>query len=312
MLKKRPREPKAVDTELVEIYDDLAHQDEQIRLKAAHRLLTNFSNRSKSSLDQHWAILKRLFRGLCSSRKAARLGFSVAATELLSLVFSSYVQERTIETSEIVDLLEKETIVEGNVSGQEERDHYFGRVFGAESIVKSSILWSPGQALDQWRRLLDLICGIASKKPWLRQECGWLLYKTIGALPDEFRHLIEPALHTHDMIRTPEGVAIALALISTSGSADDLAWQDGHPLAKKKVGKLAGIMKDARSKQEPDQERELQGSAVWTPQLHFAWEVVLSEMYAAKKGKKILDFETFWLQAVDRKEAPYFPLSHQC
>ena len=310
MSNKRPREPKAVDTELVEIYDDLAHQDEQIRLPAAHRLLTNFSDPSKTSLDQHWAILKRLFRGLCSSRKAARLGFSVAATELLSAVFSSYVREHTIETAEIVDLLENETVVEGNVSGQEERDHYFGRLFGAESIVKSSILWSPVQAVDQWRRLLDLLCLIASKKPWLRQECGWLLYKIVGVLPDDFRNVLEPTLRAHDMVRTPEGVAIALKLIAASGSADGSGWQDGHPLAKKKVANLAGIMKDARSKQELDQERELHGSAIWTPQLHFAWEVVLTEMYAGKKGKKLLDFETFWLQVADREEAPCLPLRY--
>jgi DNA polymerase phi len=115
--KKRPREVKATDTQLIEIYDDLANEDEAIRLKAAYALLSQFST-GTTTIEQHKTILKRLFRGLCSGRKAARLGFSVALTEFLSQVFLPYIDDHKIEASEIIDLLESQTAVEGKTSGQ--------------------------------------------------------------------------------------------------------------------------------------------------------------------------------------------------
>ena len=116
MSKKRQREVKATDTKLIEIYDDLANDDEEIRLKAAYALLSRFS--ANTTIDQHKNILKRLFRGLCSGRKAARLGFSVALTEFLSQVILAYIDGEEIEVLEIVDLLESQTAVDGSTSGQ--------------------------------------------------------------------------------------------------------------------------------------------------------------------------------------------------
>ena len=116
MSKKRPREVKAAATQLIEIYDDLANEDEEIRLRAAHTLLSQFS--VNITIEQHKTILKRLFRGLCSGRKAARLGFSVALTEFLSQVFLPYLDDQKVNASEIIDLLESQTAVDGSTSGQ--------------------------------------------------------------------------------------------------------------------------------------------------------------------------------------------------
>jgi DNA polymerase phi len=117
MSKKRPREATAADTRLIEIYDDLANEDEEIRLKAAHALLSQFSYKD-TPIEQHKTILKRLFRGLCSGRKAARLGFSVALTEFLSEVFPPYINDQKVNAPEIIDLLESQTAVDGSTSGQ--------------------------------------------------------------------------------------------------------------------------------------------------------------------------------------------------
>ena len=76
---KRPREAPNINTGLIEIYEDLASENGEVRLKAALRLLS--TKYSDTELDK---ILNRLFRGLCSSRKAARLGFSIALTEFLA------------------------------------------------------------------------------------------------------------------------------------------------------------------------------------------------------------------------------------
>ena len=118
---KRRREQPNVNTQLVEIYEDLANEKDQVRLKAAIALLSTTSIEVNPSSEHVKTVLKRLIRGLCSGRKAARLGFSVTLTELL-------VQRRSLGAvnvdgfnwgiSEVIQLLEEQTTVDGSVSGQ--------------------------------------------------------------------------------------------------------------------------------------------------------------------------------------------------
>ena len=120
MSKKRHRERSTIDTHLVEIYEDLANVDEKIRLKAAHNLLTEFIHQKKALGEQLNEILRRLIRGLCSSRKAARLGFSVALTEFLVDLFGH--NHKHVEgfqnITELLETLKVQTHVTSNVSGQ--------------------------------------------------------------------------------------------------------------------------------------------------------------------------------------------------
>lgn len=119
MSKKRRREQPAIDVQLVEIYEDLANVDENIRLKAAQTLLTNFVADGKSTGEQLNEIVRRLFRGLCSGRKAARLGFSIVLTEFLTELLSP---DRGVagfqNILELIETLKKQSQVSGNVSGQ--------------------------------------------------------------------------------------------------------------------------------------------------------------------------------------------------
>ena len=120
MSKKRLREHPTVDTHLVEIYEDLASVDEKIRLEAAHRLLTEFVHQKKASGEQLNEILRRLIRGLCSSRKAARLGFSIALTEFLVELFGHDKEqvEGLQSLTELLETLKVQTHITSNVSGQ--------------------------------------------------------------------------------------------------------------------------------------------------------------------------------------------------
>ena len=120
MSKKRRRDQPAVDTQLVAIYEDLANIDEEIRLKAAHSLLTRFVAGGTPSADQLNEILRRLIRGLCSGRKAARLGFSVALTEFLRIVFGPKKDSVSafLDIAELPKNLVDLTGVSGDASGQ--------------------------------------------------------------------------------------------------------------------------------------------------------------------------------------------------
>ena len=112
MAKKRPRERTNVDTELVEIFEDLSNPSEAIRLKAAQLLL------SKVTAENTRKILQRLLRGLCSGRKAARPGFSIALTEFLAQHAGDTTSESALKTHEVVQSLKEQTQIGGKVGGQ--------------------------------------------------------------------------------------------------------------------------------------------------------------------------------------------------
>lgn len=312
--KKRKRDIKDVDVDLVSIYDNLANENEKARLKAAGQLLARtFRSEASQTEEQLTTILKRLFRGLCSSRKAARLGFAVALTEFLAQLQSP---DYAVTRSKLVDLLDSTTAPDGGARGQEERDHYFGRIFGAEAIIKSNILFD-AQDRIQWKRLLNLLCAVATKKPWLRQECGWILCQLAAESSETLRPFVEDAIETliaEKLIRTPEGVAIWLTAKKAypDSKLSKHAWKHSHPLASKDIQALAGVMKNARS-QEQDAEFGAQGSTSWSASLHFVWTVVLRFLFeqdrqvpskAKDKNQKkdlveLVTFDQFWKVVVD-------------
>ncbi|KIW73347.1 hypothetical protein PV04_01477 [Phialophora macrospora] len=314
--KKRKRE---VDVELVKVYNDLADEQENVRLAAAHTLLTKIYKPGITSDEQTKTILTRLFRGLCSSRKSARLGFSIALTELLSQLASTEHALHNVSVSTIIEILETQSTPETGTSGQDERDHYFGRIFGAEAILKSDLLFREGNE-SHFNHLLELLCSLALKKPWIRQEFGWVLYNCIT---DEHNKLSKKLavdtvenLITNKLIRTPEGVAIWIAVTRRFPKAKlpTSAWKSGDPLARKDISTLSDILKDARAHQgSQNSELSAQGSARWSANLHFAWDVVLAEVFGTapaptEKGINIkkspfegekITFDVFWNTAVN-------------
>lgn len=119
--KKRRREPYNVDVKLVEIYEDLASEKDEIRLKAAQGLISQFTPDKEPTDDQIKKVLQRLFRGLCSSRKAARIGFSIALTELLTQLFSVKRESSEIGVVDALRIWESQTNSSASESGQVSR-----------------------------------------------------------------------------------------------------------------------------------------------------------------------------------------------
>lgn len=116
--KKRRREPYNVDVKLVEIYEDLASEKDEIRLKAAQALVSQFTPDKSLTAEQIQRVLQRLFRGLCSSRKAARIGFSIALTEILSQVFASSRVSSEIDVPKVLNIWESQSDSSRSDSGQ--------------------------------------------------------------------------------------------------------------------------------------------------------------------------------------------------
>ena len=117
MAKKRARERRDINVRLVEIFEDLASENEKVRLEAARLLLA----RENLSHEDVRSTFRRLVRGLCSGRKAARLGFSVALTEFLvhySFVQSSGHDDLLLSNEEVLKLIREQTHLNGDSTGQ--------------------------------------------------------------------------------------------------------------------------------------------------------------------------------------------------
>ncbi|PGH31412.1 DNA polymerase phi subunit [[Emmonsia] crescens] len=294
--RKRRREPVNVDVKLVEIYEDLANENDEIRLKAAQGLVSRFTPDQNPTDEQIEKTLQRLFRGLCSGRKAARIGFSIALTETLSQVFSSArdPSSSTLSVSRAIEIWEAQSSPGGAVSGQEERDHHFGRLFGAEAIIKSFVLFQPQAPFEDWIKILTTLFDLAKKKPWLREECGWIIFCSLRDIQThkfdvKYAEAALDSLCQNGLAKTPEGVAIWTAakdLFPTMKFPEGV-WQHGGPLHVREKATLAKIMKEtSESQPEPGKENgKAQSSGVWNPKLHFAWDSVLQKLYAQSPEK---------------------------
>ena len=117
---KRKRDPHDVDRKLVEVYEDLASEDNDIRVQAAKVLCLEYSTQDAVTSGKAKEIVRRLVRGSCSGRKAARLGFSMALTEYLSQIFEKNTEDGQgqLNIDDLIDLIESQTKVVGSVSGQ--------------------------------------------------------------------------------------------------------------------------------------------------------------------------------------------------
>ncbi|KAI7972424.1 hypothetical protein EIK77_008887 [Talaromyces pinophilus] len=316
--KKRRREPFNVDVKQVEIYEDLANEKDEVRLKAAHELVSRFTPESKPTEDQVRKALQRLFRGLCSGRKAARIGFSIALTEVLAQVFASkqFAAAESVEVnvSEAVKIFASVTDPSGSEPGQERKDYYLGRLFGAEAIIKSHILFQPGVPLEEWSTVVGIIIDIGNAKPWLREESGWVLYRALHELATQkadvkyCEKMIE-IISSNGFVKSPEGVAMWLLVQDSFPDAklpQDVWKYSNDPLDRHDRRTLAKIMKQVSEAE--DQSAAL---GVWNSRLNFAWDAVLSRLADSKpegkkekkdkKGKEStrITFDEFWTEVVD-------------
>ncbi|BCS23970.1 DNA-directed DNA polymerase POL5 [Aspergillus puulaauensis] len=314
--RKRRREPINVNTKLVEIYEDLASENDEVRLRAAQALVSQFTPDKNPEDEQIQKTLQRLFRGLCSSRKAARIGFSIALTEVLSQVFAAGVERPSaaLDVPGVLGIWESVSNAAASESKQEQKDHHFGRLFGAEAIIKSSILFSPRALFPEWKKVLGLVFDLAKKKPWIREECGWIVYRCIHDISSQKADakLVETALQilcSNDLARTPEGVAIWLAAKDRFPgiSFPSKVWKHDDPLDSKERNQLVKAMKESSSADsEGEGEKGAKASGVWNSKLHFAWDAALLSLNStAKQSSKSkgsasrLSFADFWTEVVD-------------
>ncbi|ORY11817.1 DNA polymerase phi-domain-containing protein [Clohesyomyces aquaticus] len=313
---KRRRHISGDDIKISKLYEDLAAESDEVRLEAAKQLILKFSPQNQPSSEAVGHALNRLIRGLCSQRKAARIGFCVTLTELLREVL---VQNRgsisglNLDVNEVLSLVEAKTKIEGNVPGQERRDHLIGRLFGYKAVVESSILFEPELSLECWKTVLDRIYGMARDIPWLREECGMILCEAIQHLqsksaPEECIQGLIEHLASFQLSNTPEGVAIWLTVRAVFPEAvlPEQTWHKKDPLHKKERSRLAKVLKEDFGSTSDGKDGPAIKSAAANPNPIFAWDVVLEEILQRDQRQRSknddsskLQFAQFWVETVD-------------
>lgn len=301
-------DPKGADLKCeVTLYEQLSSQDPSERLQAADAVVSGLlggDGVSETTLQRH--LERRLFRGLASGRKGARLGFSVVLTEILRQLFG---ERRVVEGrygnltfERVMGMLKAKTKPEGDLSGQEERDHALGLLFGLQCFVRARVLFEDGEGDERWEEVFDSLLQLCKKKPWMREECGWILVEALEQMNQSQAEMTLVKLQEAGLAASPEGVGI---WITARRKFPDMnlpgkPWgHNGNPLENLKA--LAKALKESSSSAGSERGDQVKLTGSWNPQLHFAWRIVMDEYIEKAKGGDALGFINFWKTAVDGK-----------
>ncbi|KAF1808998.1 hypothetical protein P152DRAFT_442532 [Eremomyces bilateralis CBS 781.70] len=315
---KRPRRVYTnTDAALADIFENLSNEAAAPRLEATKELLETVQSAQWSSPELIEKILRRLVRGLCSSRKSARLGFFPALIEVIRTVYgdpNAVPDTFSPSLGDLLSFIESNTRTDASASGQERRDHIFGRLYSSAALINSSVLLEGDLSSSLWDDLLNVVGGLAKEHPWVREECGSMLCKALRLLskqeaPQASRHAraIVDALSKFKLQRTPEGVAIWLTFTSQFPDLDLPAkvWHKDDPLSKKERKELAAIMREDFSKASgPEASDGTNKSGSWKSQSNFAWSVLIHHQISRLENKTeaaalLEEFSRFWIDVVD-------------
>ena len=183
--------------------------------------------------------IRRLIRGLASPRESSRLGFAVALTEVRPIVHALRLctngrctkllsRLETVTCGQIMALVLDASKTQGSMSGQEERDNLFARLFGISSIIQSGLITRNGtlptsstsaSSLNSYESVITTLVALGEKKSWLRESAWWVFASAIGALAkSEVEWKGQGVEATFDIIYakgsgwTPEKLALTLRL----------------------------------------------------------------------------------------------------
>ncbi|CAK7199594.1 DNA-directed DNA polymerase [Sporothrix eucalyptigena] len=320
------------------LYKLLGSADVEDRIRAADVIVSALlgtaseeeeedDNKEEQSKSVPEAVLlrhleRRLLRGLASGSEASRVGFSYVLSELLGQLLgrrsedgdekktSDYTSTYpNLTFDRLLDLLLDKTRPAANLPGQEERDHYWGQLFGLQSFVESGILFSTSDAgrVSRWDTLLGHLLQLGQKKVWLRSQACFVVVQAIarGRLPDEATvaaTLQRVASDTEgagtSLAKTPEGVGMWLAALARFPDMTLPApWT--APLAPGSHKDVVAVLKSG-SIDDNEAKGVKQGNA--SSQLHFVWDLLLGELLVGKDddAAAIKRFDSFWVAVVDQ------------
>ncbi len=171
---------------------------------------------------------------------------------------------------------------------------------------------------EAWSNILDIIYDLAKKKPWLREECGFILFNSIQILKDKdskYAQLIIDKMLANGLCKTSQGVAIWIRVHTAFPSIDmpHGVWHHEDPLYREKNPRIVKILMEIPAATSPKDGRgsETTAKSAWATKLPFAWDVILAELLNTQhrhphkntKSAKRIKFADFWEQCIDSKSS---------
>jgi len=161
-----------------------------------------------------------------------------------------------------LNLIIQSTKSQGSITGQEERDILFARLFGITSIVQSGLLLrttsigtsEPSKAsLEGFKEIILELIILGEKKSWLRESSWWTIILALDALQDSNVDWKEEAIEftTQTIVEkswSSEKVALVLKLQELNpsygwSSALQPMFKSGDLLSNGSMLSLARILK---------------------------------------------------------------------
>lgn len=137
----------------------------------------------------------------------------------------------TVTCSQIVTLILDSAKSQGSMTGQEERDVLFARMFGLTSVIQSGLLvrdtplstsassQTAASTLCSYQQVLNELLALGEKKSWLRESAWWTIGLAVDALgaselswKSDALDATMQAIFTDNKIWTPEKIALTLKL----------------------------------------------------------------------------------------------------
>lgn len=288
--------------QLANLYNDLADDVHSVRIKAAGDLLKYITSDPQQRDQRLGSAQQRLIRGLCSGRKAARLGFSIALTEVFRMVISSSEDDPSLRP--ILSNIDQLTAVEGNVKGQERRDHLLGRCFAYQALLQSDFLLRQELSQSDWSMVVEAILDLAVQKEWLRKEVLGMLHDFLKTSDDskieaDRTELILQSAHERKLLTTLEGVGLWITIRERYPATrlPKKVWRKDNPLSKKSFDDLRKVLLETGS----DDGISNPKSGTRHAMPSFAWETMLSKLYTVNENDEAESYrhvEVFWRTCV--------------
>ena len=170
--------------------------------------------------------------------------------------------------------------------------------------------------MEAWSTILNIVYDLAKKKPWLRDECGFILFKSIRTMKGKdakYARLLIDKLLANGLSKTTQGVAIWIGVQAEFPSIDlpHGVWRHEDPLNRKETSRLAKILVEASTATSPESSLEVETTAkgARATKLQFAWDVILAELLGdqpqgLQKNTRLVKrvkFGDFWKQCIDSK-----------
>lgn len=143
--------------------------------------------------------VRRLIRGVSSSRECARQGFALGLTVLASAIPSIKIDALM---KLVVDLLE----VSSSMKGQEVKDCLLGRLFAYGAIARSGRLsdeWVSDKSSSSIKDFTSFVVSLATRKQYLQEPAVTVILNLVEKLPEEA--LLEQVLEAPGLQKWFEG-----------------------------------------------------------------------------------------------------------